>query len=186
MQAPSLSPQQQQQQAPERPTFSGGTAASSDARPGSAASTGRQSSFGDVSSGPSSSHPAVGSSSDPGLQGNLFGTAANAAAAAQAAAAGTGGGLLWALGGGADGQQEQLYEAAAMAYPNAFRPTQQLEEKLPEIQAVHKRVMLQLMPLLLQVRGDVEDSFLGVQCFCESLRSCVVQLVASLAALCAP
>jgi hypothetical protein len=42
-----------------------------------------------------------------------------------------------------------------MASSSAFkRRARQLQEKLPEIQVVHKRVVLQLMPLLLQVQQE--------------------------------
>jgi hypothetical protein len=147
--SPPLQQQQQQQSHPGTTAGSFGATSSSGMPQRSVASMGAQSSTEDVSSPPSGRiHGAASSLSDPSMHGNLFGTAASAAAAAQAAAVGTGGGLLLCL------QNEQMFEAAALAYPNAFRPTQQLEEKLPEIQAVHKRVVLQLMPLLLQVQQE--------------------------------
>jgi hypothetical protein len=142
------SPPLQQQQTSDasggtHPLSSGGQAATS-----GAASSAQQD--GDDISSPLSNR-AGSSMSDLGRHGDLYGTAASVAAAAQAAAAGVGGGLLLA---GRMQTHQQLFEAAAMALPNAYRPTQQLEEKLPEIQAVHKRVVLQLMPLLLQVQQE--------------------------------
>lgn len=46
--------------------------------------------------------------------------------------------------------------AASLAYPSGLlmRPPKQLEEKLPGIQALHKRLVLQLMPLLMQVQQE--------------------------------
>ncbi|WIA21201.1 hypothetical protein OEZ85_000449 [Tetradesmus obliquus] len=108
----------------------------------------------------------------------LFGTAAAALAAAQAAAAAAaapgaglmvpgnglnpglnpntagGGGRNPAGGGGLNPASvaEELDALGARYSPG--RPNALLQEKLPEIQALHKRVVVQLMPLLLQVQQE--------------------------------
>jgi hypothetical protein len=143
------SPPQQQQQHAHSEASGGTNPLSSGGQPQTSGATSSVQAEEDVSS--PLSDRAGSSVSDLGRHGDLFGTAASAAAAAQAAAAGIGGGLLLA---GRTQTHQQLFEAAAMALPNAYRPSQQLEEKLPEIQAVHKRVVLQLMPLLLQVQQE--------------------------------